>query len=152
MGYDIYWHRKKETIPDLDTGKSKVEPYYKWDDKIIIEARNLHSNNGYLEIYKKPFTYEKTGLNITSNLSSMFSWAINDNIKQSWKYSIHGLKGHKVVPILKKAIKKMEKYPDIAKQYNSENGWGVYEDALQFLKDLLAESMIYKNAYLCISY
>jgi hypothetical protein len=153
MSYDISWHSNKETVPNLETGKCLESYYYTNNNEKAIEAKELHSGLcGELECYKKPFSHESTGLNITSNLYNMFSWVINNDSSIDWKKSIHGKTGREIEPILRKAVKKMEDESNEAMKYNSPNGWGTYPDALRFLKDLLAESLVYQDAFLSINY
>ena len=104
-----------------------------------------------MNIYKKPFSYESTGLNITSNLYDMFSWAINDTPELDWKETIHGKKGEEVEPVLRKALQKMKENETEARKYDSPNGWGTYPNAVRFLTDLLAESLVYSDFYLSIN-
>lgn len=152
MSYDISWHRRKETIYNPDINDYEVSPYYD-DNYNIEEAKELHSGIcGYLETYRKPFEVESTGLNITSNLYKMFSWAINGSPELDWKKTIHSTKGSNVESYLRKAVKKMEENEKEARKYDSPNGWGTYPHALRFLKDLLAESIVYKDFYLSINY
>ena len=42
-----------------------------------------------------------------------------------------------VIPTLKEGIRNMELYPKVYKKMNPKNGWGDYDGALQFLKDIL---------------
>ena len=109
MSYDISWHRTSKTVHKLKTWECEEEVYFDDDDEKIKEAKELHSGVcGYFETCKKPFSYESTGLNITSNLYDMFSWAINDNPELDWKETIHGKKGEEVEPVLRKALQKMK--------------------------------------------
>ena len=153
MSYDISWHSNRETVPNLETGECLSSYYFDNNDDKINEAKELHSGLcGILNCDKKPFAYESTGLNITSNLYDMFSWAVNGDSSIDWKTTLHGTIGKEVEPILRKAIQRMENNKDEAVKYNSPNGWGTYPNALRLLKDLLAESLVYKNAYLSINY
>lgn len=74
--------------------------------------------------------------NYTCNVAPMFYDAIGkDGIR-----AIDGLKGVDALPILVKAIKKMEKEPDFYRKMNPENGWGRYDGAfgaLALLRELL---------------
>ena len=151
MSYDIYWHRRKETVYDLETGKCDESAYFSDDE--LKNIADLHSGIcGNLETFRKPFEVESTGLNITSNLYRMFSWAVNGDSTIDWKKTLHSIKGEKAEPILRNAIKRMEEEKDEAIKYNSPNGWGTYPNAIAFLKDLLAESVVYSDYYLSINY
>lgn len=153
MSYDISWHRRKETVYDLDTGDVEESLHYDDGDIRVLEARELHSKLcGYLDFDLKPFEVEHTGLNITSNLYEMFSWAVNGDPESDWKIPLHKKTGSEIEPILRKAVERMENEPKKAKTFNSPNGWGTYPHALRFLKDLLAEAIHYTDAYLSINY
>lgn len=148
MSYSIKWHLKQETVYDYKTGKREKEYYLKCTKK-RLEAKKLHSGEcGSLDFFTEPFSVESTGLNVTSNLYEMFSWAINEDYTQDWKETIHGKQGKVIEPILRKAIDRMENNRIEAETYIMPEGWGTYSTALTFLKDLLAESIIYQDAYL----
>lgn len=151
MSYDISWHRRKETVCDLNTGDVEESTYYDDNDPRVKEARELHSHFcGYIDFDRKPFEIEHTGLNITFNLYEMFSWAVNGDPTLDWKVPLHSKTGAEIEPILRKAVERMESNPKTAETFNSPNGWGTYPNALRFLRDLLAESIHYKDAYLSI--
>ena len=153
MSYDISWHRRKETIYNYKNGHIEESVYYDDNDERVEEIKQLHSSFcGRLDFTKKPFEEESTGLNITSNLYKMLSWAVNGDPTLDWKESLHCKTGAEAEPILRAAIKRMEENRTIAKQYNAPNGWGTYPNALRFLKDLLAESIYFREAYMSINY
>lgn len=136
MSYDIYWHRRKNTICPDDNPKLKKIYNYKY-----ISPYDKEGN-------KKPFTYESTNINITSNLSNMFSWAFNSSY---WVDGLNCRKGKEIIPLITEAINKMKNNKEEAETYNAPNGWGTYPYALQFLIDLLNSAIYYKNYYLEIN-
>lgn len=69
--------------------------------------------------------------NYTSNIYGMYYEAF----RRDWKF-INGMVAGEALPDIKDAIKHMEKHPDKFKAMNPKNGWGDYEGALQYLKDL----------------
>ena len=140
MSYDIYWTR----IPRQEM---KTVEYTEEEIEIMRHHSGLCGELNWSDT-QEPLVWGDTGLNITSNLYEMFSWAFG---VKDWKF-IDGKKGSEIFPLLKTAIKKMEFLPNEAKKYDSPNGWGTYPNALTFLKDLLAECVYYKNCYLYISY
>jgi len=153
MSYDITWHRRKETIYDYKTDSIEESVYFDEDNPRIAEMQNLHSGLcGWIDFTQKPFEIERTGLNITSNLYKMFSWAVNGDENKDWKDTLHMKRGGEIENILRIAVTRMEENPEKAEMFNSPNGWGTYPNALRFLRDLLAESMLYENYYLSINY
>lgn len=97
---------------------------------------------------KIPFSYENSDLNISFNLKEMFNWTFDCDY---WVDKLEFKTGKEINPLINRAISKMIDYPETAKSFNSYNGWGVYSDALNFLKELEKECNTYKNAYLEIS-
>lgn len=127
MSYHVYWHRRKNTIPN----------------------NNYIYNSPYDKMgNKKPFSYENTDINITSNLANMFNWAFNCN---DWVDELNCRKGRDVTKIIENAINKMLIYKNEAEKYNATNGWGTYPYAIIFLQNLLESAKIYKNFYLEIN-
>lgn len=120
MSYSIYYHRIKATI---------------------IDKSLCFDENGN----KKPFIFESTDVNITSNLCKMFNFAYNC---EYWCDKIEKKKGSFVVKATNKAILRLIKYKKKAERFNSPNGWGTYQYALEFLQDLVKVSELYKNNYL----
>jgi hypothetical protein len=50
-------------------------------------------------------------------------------------------KGYKkasdIIPILEKGLKKLKAKPDYFKKFDSENGWGTYENFVPFVENVL---------------
>lgn len=70
--------------------------------------------------------------NYTYNVAPMYYDVIDGGIN-----SLKRLTGKKAQPILEQAIAKLESDPDKYKAMNPDNGWGDYEGAIQFLRDIL---------------
>jgi hypothetical protein len=70
--------------------------------------------------------------NYTYNVSKMYYKAIPGGIK-----SLHGKSAGESAPIIKAAISDMESNPEEYEKLNPENGWGDYNGAIRFLKDLI---------------
>jgi hypothetical protein len=68
--------------------------------------------------------------NITFNLYSMFSWALD---VKDWKEPVNNKLGIEVLPILERAIKRMIENRKEALKHNAPNLWGTYPYALRFL-------------------
>lgn len=75
--------------------------------------------------------------NITHNLGGMANEA--GLYKLIWRPEENGIStaGQLIEP-LEKGIADMEADPERFKRHNAENGWGMYEHFLPWLKDLLA--------------
>jgi hypothetical protein len=75
--------------------------------------------------------------NITHNLTTMAKAAgIYD---QLWRPEEHDIwYAGDLIVTLRAGIKAMESSPTYYKTFDSSNGWGVYEDFLPWLKELLA--------------
>lgn len=73
--------------------------------------------------------------NITHNLSTMWKQA---GVYEAL-YESKGKTAKDVLPILKQGLEKMVQQPSYFKQFNASNGWGKYEDAINFLVELIEE-------------
>ena len=69
--------------------------------------------------------------NYTYNVSPMYTKAMDITISE-----LNGKICNEVIPILRKGILEMEGSPAMYKAMNPKNGWGDYEGALGFLKDI----------------
>lgn len=79
--------------------------------------------------------------NYTSNIGGMYQKAFSGDL-QSQKEAhgircIHDMKASDAAPYIQLAIVEMEDDPDDYKSMNPANGWGNYEGALKYLKDIL---------------
>jgi hypothetical protein len=105
---------------------------------------SLHFNlyyeidNNRIEVFSK---------NITHNLNHMADAAgIYDVL---WEADNKGyIYGKDIVPILKKGLKDLKAKPDHYKQFNSPNGWGMYEHFVPFVEAVLEACKQYPNAYI----
>lgn len=72
-------------------------------------------------------------LNITHNLGAMWEEAgIYDAL-----YNSAGMEASEVLPVLVNGLSDMIAYPEKYKKYNSPNGWGLYENAVPWLAELI---------------
>lgn len=63
----------------------------------------------------------------------------------------HEMSAAQVAPDLHGCIDTMESYPDTYRALNPENGWGDYEDCLDFLKDVEVACWMYDKATVHVS-
>lgn len=98
-------------------------------------------------------TYEGDHLhwqNITHNLGEMADMAGIYNCL--WRPEENGINtAGELIPLLEKAIKDMEDRPEYYKQFDADNGWGVYDDFLPWLRRLLEKAKEYPLATIRVS-
>jgi len=86
--------------------------------------------------------------NITHNLGAMAEAAgIYDAIWHPRKRT----RGKRLIPVLTEAIERMEQSPEVYKQYNAPNGWGLYKNFLPWLKALLQAAVEHPRAWYEVS-
>lgn len=86
--------------------------------------------------------------NITHNLKPMAKEAGIDIL---WDWDLIGKKAWYLIDKLKIALDKMSTNPEHYKQFDSANGWGIYNDFLPWLNELLEACEEYPHAILRIS-
>ena len=88
---------------------------------------------------------EHANHNITHNLAEMAD-ALGI-YKCLWRPTENGFyEAGEIIPLLEKAIKKAERYPDKYRKYDSENGWGTYKNFIPWLKEVLQSCKDYPKA------
>lgn len=88
--------------------------------------------------------------NITHNLNKMAKAA--GIYRCLWRPDENGIDYAKeIIESLKSAISRMENRPDIYKEYNAQNGWGIYDDFLPWLKQLLVACEAHPYARIIVS-
>jgi hypothetical protein len=94
--------------------------------------------------------------NITHNLGKMASAVILGNGKTLydvlWKPDEHGYtKASDILPMLREGMDELISFPDKYKVYNPENGWGSYENFVQFVYQYRSACIMNPDADLEIS-
>jgi hypothetical protein len=79
--------------------------------------------------------------NYTYNVSKMYGEAMGETLSY-----FHDMKAIDAIDLLYKGVIEMENNPDKYKSMNPENGWGNYEGALEYLKELLNACVKNPNA------
>ena len=75
--------------------------------------------------------------NITHNLGAMATQA--GIYKILWRPEENGYKqAHEIINELERGIKEMKAAPDYFRTFDSENGWGTYDDFIPWLEKVLA--------------
>ena len=80
-------------------------------------------------------------LNPTYNLGPMFEAALGSPL-----YELDGQLAAKAAPVLAQAIASMRLEPGRFEALNPPNGWGTYEDALEFLETFLSHCVAHPKA------
>jgi hypothetical protein len=91
--------------------------------------------------------------------SEVHSQNITHNVNKMWMnagcydalYNSEGKKAKTISKILFKAIINMEENKEKYEKLNSPNGWGLYIDALPWLKELYSACMQYPDSIICVS-
>lgn len=88
--------------------------------------------------------------NITHNLIEM---AVAAGIYEAcWKpQEIGATKAGDIISILEKGLEDMKTRPDYFKKFNSENGWGTYEDFISWVETYLDACRQYPNTVIEVS-
>ncbi|MFE4857323.1 hypothetical protein [Streptomyces sp. NPDC056670] len=79
--------------------------------------------------------------NYTSNVSPLWSEALGRRLAD-----LKDANAGDSLPALKRAVAAMEADPDKYRPMNPKNGWGDYEGALQYLRELRNACTAYPNA------
>lgn len=87
--------------------------------------------------------------NITSNVGGMYQLAFDS--KEGIKI-LDGRECKECLPFIDEAIDYFEKFDKTLKKLNPENGWGSYETALKFLKEVKLFAEDYPKRYFSVSY
>jgi hypothetical protein len=83
--------------------------------------------------------------NITHNLNTMADKAGIYN--HLWRPEEIGItKAHQLIEPLGKGLADLKARPDYFKQFNAENGWGVYENLVKFVEDYLEACKEYPDS------
>jgi len=101
------------------------------------------------------YLYDKEGnrlfqANITHNLAKMANAA--DIYQTLWRPEELGIRqAHECIPRLKQGLLWLIEHKKEAEQYNSPNGWGMYEHFVPFVTEVLTACYEYPTAFVEIS-
>ncbi len=88
--------------------------------------------------------------NITHNLGAMAEKA--GIYKALWRPDENGFKKAKdVIKVLEEGLKKLKNNPKKFRKYDSENGWGIYDNFVPFVEAILEACKEYPNAIIEVS-
>jgi hypothetical protein len=88
--------------------------------------------------------------NITHNLNKMAAEA--DIYQALWRpEEINSTKAKNIMKLLEKGLKNLKSRPEYFEQFNSSNGWGLYENFVPFVENYLKACKEFPNAdiYVC---
>ena len=88
--------------------------------------------------------------NITHNLGKMASeagiyYALWRPEEKGWKHA------KDIIPVLKRGLAKLKKKPEYFEQFNSPNGWGLYEHFVPFVEQYLEACKKHPSAEIGVS-
>lgn len=109
--------------------------------------------------------------NITHNLGTMASecdlydvlWRphrLHEDYKRKYDFeddeykfesSAYPLKAKQIVDVLKNGLKELVDNPEKYKRFNAKNGWGKYEEFVQFVENYLKACILYPEASIIVS-
>jgi hypothetical protein len=104
----------------------------------VVECYCSDCNHKHTRITREEFFSS----NITHNLGAMFEEAGAYQIL--WRGE--GMTARDASPVLEEAFKLMLADPDRFMAFDAENGWGVYENAIRFLKGVIEACREYPGA------
>jgi len=88
--------------------------------------------------------------NITHNLTEMASKA--GIYEACWRpEEINATKASDILPLLEKGYNELKSKPEYFKQFNSSNGWGLYEHFLPWVENYLNACREYPDAIISVS-
>ena len=105
--------------------------------------------------YDKGKTYTKDNeevysANITHNLGEMARYA--GIYKALWRpEEIGKVKASEIIDLLEKGLVDLKARPEYFKQFNSPNGWGMYEHFVPFVEEYLKACREYPDAFIEVS-
>lgn len=139
LDISLYYENHNTDIAVKDNNGNEIELTIDDIRKCYPEAYFI--NEDYIEVFD---------INITHNLGEM---ALKAGIYYAlWKpEEIHKYQAKDILPILKNGYELLTKYPDFYKKYNSPNGFGVYEDFLKFVNEVIKACENDPDAYIDIS-
>lgn len=91
--------------------------------------------------------HEATWHNITHNLSTMAKEA--GVYEALWDSG--GLKASAILGTLRQGLQRLKSDPEYFMQFDAPNGWGVYQNLVNFVKNVIDSCEEYPNAEIFIS-
>jgi hypothetical protein len=152
--------KKKEVIMSLDVYLISKEPITKRGTGVFIRENGKNKEltiedvrNKFPDAVIEENEFETECVfcaNITHNLNEMADAA--GLYEACWRpENIKAEKAKDIIPILAKGLEDMKARPTFYKQYNSSNGWGVYENLVEFVESYLNACREYPDATIDIS-
>jgi hypothetical protein len=118
-------------------------------DVYLFKHKQQINNNDYDDIINTDDS-ELYSANITHNLGEMAEKA---GIYQAlWRpEEINAIQAKDIINIVEKGLQELIMKPSYYKQFDSPNGWGVYEHFVPFVAKYLEALKQYPNSYIYIS-
>ncbi len=125
-----------------ENGKNKQISASEWNER--YPDRQVPEE---MQEYEVMYLYEN---NITHNLGKMADKA--GIYKYLWRpEELHIYTASELIEPLKAGLKELKSKPKKYKKYNPSNGWGKYENLVEFVEDYLNACIKYPSATLSIS-
>ena len=125
----------REKYPDAIISENEIESNCVYDANITHNLGTMASNAGIYEALWRPHRL-KEGYNIPEN----------DYVAEC-KFEAEAVTFAKdIIPILEKGLADLKARPEYFSQFNSSNGWGVYEHFVPFVEEYLKACKEYPNA------
>lgn len=102
----------------------------------------------YLEETKPTVVFRA---NITHNLNKMAREAGIYKVLWYPEEELGLKKAKDVIPLLGAGLERLKANPEYYKQFNAENGWGVYENFVEFVEEVLEGCISHPEADIVVS-
>jgi len=133
MGLDLYFFKKGINFQEIRENISNL-----YEKKRIIQEEIEQLEDAYDDVQLASF-------NITHNLNKMAEAA--GLYEVLWHPEEIGItSASQMIPLLEKGVKELEKYPEKYKAFNAPNGYGKYEDFVNFCRSTLHWCRKYPDA------
>jgi len=147
MSLDVSLILKKQTTKNgtglfiRDAGQTKELTF----EEVLVKFPDLEIKDGDYEDSDCVFS-----ANITHNLNKMADAA---GIYQAcWRpEEIGAITASDIIPILEKGLADVKSRPEHFKQFDSENGWGTYEDFVPWVESYLSACLEFPEAIIEVS-
>jgi hypothetical protein len=139
MSLDVYLTRKKWV--SYDNGKTHTEENETvYDANITHNLGKMADKAGIYEALWRPHRL-KPDYNIPED-DHKAEWAFEDSVETQAK---------EIIEILEKGLTDLKARPDYFSQFNSPNGWGMYEHFVPFVENYLNACKEFPEAFIAVS-
>lgn len=138
MSLDVYLTRKKWV--SYDQGKThEVEHDELYEANITHNLGEMAQHAGIYESLWRPY-----------RLRSGYIEGVDYDDELNFEES-QEIKASEIIPYLENGLAKLKSKPEFFKQFNSPNGWGMYENFVPFVEKYLEACKHHPNAIVQVS-